>query len=343
MSDSSPARNTTLPRRYSGAITFGTAAVLGTLISLAITATAPVVGVADAGVAIRVGLPLVRVLLDVMAVAAVGLSLLPLLIGFDRPKLAEPVLAVARRLAVPCSIVWAVSALVALLLQTAELHPGENIGLGEVGEYIGTVGAGKALIAVAGLAALHAWIGALAVKHGEKVPAELRVALGLFTLLPLPVTGHASNWRWHDFTMISMELHVMGAVAWSGGLGVLIVFLSTNRTLLAHTLPRFSKLATLALALVVATGLFNGIVELAVNPTSGFWDSLIGTGYGQLVILKAVCGVALVFLGGNIRFRLMPAIARHQRTALVGWAAFELTVMGLAFGIAVVLTRAPVS
>ena len=38
----------------------------------------------------------------------------------------------------------------------------------------------------------------------------------------------------------------------------------------------------------------------------------------------------------------MPAIVRHQRTALVGWAALELTVMGLAFGFAVVLSRAPV-
>jgi copper resistance protein D len=33
---------------------------------------------------------------------------------------------------------------------------------------------------------------------------------------------------------------------------------------------------------------------------------------------------------------------RHRPTALVGWAALELSVMGLAFGFAVVLSRAPV-
>jgi putative copper resistance protein D len=38
----------------------------------------------------------------------------------------------------------------------------------------------------------------------------------------------------------------------------------------------------------------------------------------------------------------MPQIVRHNRTALASWATLELTVMGLAFGFAVVLTRAPV-
>ncbi|MQA11421.1 MAG: copper resistance protein CopD [Pseudonocardiaceae bacterium] len=342
MTEGSPAR-TALPRRYSAAIAFGTAALAGVLVSLAITASGPVAGVPESSALIRAGLPIVRVILDVAAVVAVGLSLLPLLIGVDRPKLAEPVLVVARPLAVSAGIIWSVSALVALLLQAAELEPGETLSLGAVGDYIGTVGAGKALVAVAGLAAIHAWISRLAVRHGEKVPAELRVALGLFTLLPLPVTGHASNWRWHDFSMISMELHVMGAVAWTGGLGALIVFLSTNRTLLAHTLPRFSRLATLALLLVTATGLFNGLIEAGLSPTHDFWAALFTTGYGQLVILKVACGILLVLLGGNIRLRLMPAIAQHKRTALAGWAAFELSVMGLAFGIAVVLTRAPVS
>ena len=28
--------------------------------------------------------------------------------------------------------------------------------------------------------------------------AELRAAVALFTLLPLPVTGHATSWRWPE-------------------------------------------------------------------------------------------------------------------------------------------------
>lgn len=43
-----------------------------------------------------------------------------------------------------------------------------------------------------------------------------------------------------------------------------------------------------------------------------------------------------------MRFRLLPRIARHQRTALIGWAAAEVGVMGIAYGLGVVLSRAPV-
>jgi len=162
-------------------------------------------------------------------------------------------------------------------------------------------------------------------------------------LLPLPVTGHAANWNYHDYTMISMELHVMSAVAWTGGLGAMTVLLIGNRTLLSHALPRFSRLATLCLVLSVVTGLFNAAVEILLNPTIGFWAALFGTSYGRLVLLKIACAAAIAVLGANLRWRLMPRIVKHERTALAAWATLELTVMGLAFGFAVVLTRAPVS
>jgi putative copper resistance protein D len=139
-----------------------------------------------------------------------------------------------------------------------------------------------------------------------------------------------------------MELHVMSAVAWTGGLGAMTVLLVANRTLLAHALPRFSKLATLCLAISAATGLFNGLVEISLNPTIGFWTAIFTTPYGQLLILKTVCTAVIALLGANVRWRLMPQIVRHNRTALAAWATLELTVMGLAFGFAVVLTRAPV-
>ncbi|GAA2990197.1 copper resistance D family protein [Actinokineospora diospyrosa] len=317
--------------------------IVGVLVGLAVTAAEPIPGLPEPAVVVRVGLPIVRVLLDMAAVVTVGLSLLPLLIGFDRPKLAEPVLAGARRVAMLSALVWVVTALVALVLQTAELRPGANVSAASVFDYIGTVGAGKALVFVAAFAAISFGLSVWSVRAGESVPAELRAAVALFALLPLPVTGHATNWRWHDFTMISMELHVMSAAAWTGGLGAVVVLLAANRTLLAHALPRFSKLATICLVVVTATGVFNGAVELLVNPNIPLLEALVGTRYGVLVLLKTACLVGLAVLGAKIRWRLMPAIAAHRSTALVTWAGLELAIMGLAFGFAVVLTRAPVS
>ncbi|MEV6905463.1 CopD family protein [Amycolatopsis sp. NPDC051071] len=320
-----------------------TAGLVGALIGIALTATAPVPGVAQVSEAVSVSIPIVRVLLDISAVATIGLALLSVLVGYDRPKLSEPIMRIARPANVAAALVWATTAVVALILQTAEYRPGSStLSISDVGSYIADVGAGKALLIVAVLALLHAGLGILALKHGEKVPAEVRVGLGLFALLPLPVTGHASNWNYHDYTMISMELHVMSAVAWTGGLGAMTVLLIGNRTLLAHALPRFSKLATLCLILGAATGLFNGLIEISLNPSLGFWEGVFTTPYGQLVLLKLLCTSVIAGLGAYTRWKLMPRIIRHNRTALAAWATLELTVMGLAFGFAVVLTRAPV-
>ncbi|SDX35588.1 putative copper resistance protein D [Amycolatopsis xylanica] len=335
---------TTSNVRYSTLLCVVTAGLIGALIGVALTTTTPVPGVQEAGGVVSVGIPIVRVLLDIAAVTTIGLSLLSVLVGYDRPKLSEPVMRHARPGAVAAALVWAATALVALVLQTAEFRPGAaKIGMNDVGAYIAQFGAGKALLIVAVLALLHAGLGILSLRHGEKVPAEVRVGLGLFALLPLPVTGHAANWNYHDYTMISMELHVMSAVAWTGGLGAMTVLLASNRTLLAHALPKFSKLATLCLILSTATGLFNGLIEIYLNPTLSFWDGLFSTPYGRLVILKFLCTGAIALLGAHVRWRLMPQIIRHNRTALAAWATLELTIMGLAFGFAVVLTRAPVS
>jgi putative copper resistance protein D len=330
--------------RYSTVVAVVTAALAGALVGVALTATAPVPGVTGDSEAVTVAIPVVRVLLDLAAVSTVGLALLSVLIGFDRPNLTAPVMARARPAAVASALIWSVTALVTLVLQTAEYQPKKaGVGFGDIGNYVMQIGAGKALLVVAVLALAHAGLGILSLRHGEKVPAEVRVGLGLFTLLPLPVTGHAANWDYRDYTMISLELHVMSAVAWTGGLGAMAVLLIGNRTLLTHALPRFSKLATLCLALSVTTGVFNACVEILLDPAIGFWAGLFTTPYGQLVLLKVACAGTIAMLGAHLRWRLMPRIVRHERTALATWATLELVTMGLAFGFAVVLTRAPIT
>jgi len=322
-----------------------TAALIGVLIGLALTPVDPIPGLVEPDAVVRYGLPVVRVLFDLAAVVTVGLNLLPILVGLNRPKAAEQVLAGARRAAAFSALALAVCALVALVLQTAEVHPGADrggISVGSVADYVLAVSAGKALVFVAAVALVSGGLSIWAVRAGESVPAELRAAVALFALLPLPVTGHATNWRWQDYAMISMELHVLGAAVWTGGLGAVVVVVAANRTLLATTLPRFSKLATVCLVVVAVSGLFNAAVELGSVPGRDLFANLFGTGYSTLVILKLVCVGLLAALGGNIRWRLLPGILRHQRTALVGWATLELAVMGLAFGFAVVLTRTPV-
>jgi putative copper resistance protein D len=315
------------------------AAVAGT----AITDPPAVPGVPQPGPAVRYGIPVARVLLDLGAVAVAGLAILAKLLGFDRPEQTEPVMEPARRMAVWASAVWAAAALVSIVLLAAELDPGVPVTAGGVWTYIGSIAAGKGLLVSAGCALLSVWLCWLAVRHGERVPAELRAGLALFGLLPLPLTGHASNWYYHDLSMVSMELHVVGAAAWAGGLAAVTVLLARHRDLLALALPRFSRLATWCVVVVGVSGLANGLLELALSPISTLPGSLLTTRYGVLVLAKIACLAVVAVIAVQVRGRILPAVAAGRRSTFTVWCGGEVAVLAVAYGVAVVLTRAAVT
>jgi putative copper resistance protein D len=210
--------------------------------------------------------------------------------------------------------------------------------------YVKLIGAGQALLIVAGCALLYLVIGILAVRNHETVPAKLRITVSLLALLPLPATGHAANsTHWHYFSMISMELHVLGAVLWTGGLLAVIMALAANRALLADALPRYSKLATACVFLTACTGAFNGWLELYLAAGAHWYAALFTTGYGHILIGKIICVAVAGLLGAHVRYRLLPAIRARNATAVASWAIMEVLVMGVAFGLAAVLIQAPVA
>ena len=249
----------------------------------------------------------------------------------------------ARRVGLWASVGWTVAALLSIVLLTAELHPGSFPTPGAIWAYVSNIAAGKGLLlsAACGLAsALLAW---LSLRHGENVPAELRAGIALFGLLPLPLTGHASNWAYHDLSMVVMELHVVTASAWAGALGAVIVFLARRPELLAVALPRYSRLATWCVLIVGATGVFTGLLELALSPVTSLPESLWSTRFGVLVLVKAGLFAVIAVIAVVVRNRLLPMIAAGRRTAVAVWCGWELIVLALAFGVAVVLTRASVT
>ncbi|MDP4508709.1 copper resistance D family protein [Nonomuraea turcica] len=336
-----------LPRRDVGgrlvAGGFGVCAVVAAVAANSFTGQEAVPGIPLPGPIVSFGLPIVRVLLDVAAVAVVGLSLLPKLLGFDDPERTEPVLLRVRPLAVMAAWAWAICALLTIVFQTAELNPGGVPTFGMIAAYVGDVGTGQGLLFSAACALAAAGIGLMAVRFGEKVPAELRVIVALFGLLPIPVTGHAVNSVWHDPLMVSMEIHVMGAAAWTGGLVATAVFVAPHKELLAAVLPKFSRMATVCLLLVGLSGLITGLGTMALTPGVTLPGAIVTSPYGVLVAVKTLLMASLVPLAAHIRFRLLPAVRHGTATALVGWAAAEVSVMGLAYGVAVAITRASIA
>jgi putative copper resistance protein D len=321
-----------------------TAAVLATSVGAWLTEPGPVPGLVLPPQLVEFGVPLARVLLDVSLTAVLGLGLLPLL--FSRRQEAElrPVLAVAYRGALVAALAWLSAALVSVVLQTAELAPVAGVTATTLRDYVRNFSGAQALLATACVAAAAAALAGIGIRASGQLPARLLVVTVGVGLLPLLATGHSGELsaRWHDLTMVSLELHVFAATAWTGGLAAVAALLLTRPSLLARALPRFSGLAGLCLAVVGATGVLNALVELATTPGVRVPAALFSSQYGQLVLAKAGCLVVLALLGGHIRFRLLPSVARGHRTVLAGWVAGELAVMGVAFGLAVVLSRSGV-
>lgn len=319
-------------------------AAAGVLVGLVLTATAAVPGIVAPSTAVVVGLPLSRALVDICAVVTVGMSFLPRLVADGRPEHVERVLVPARLIAVVSAAVWCVAALVSLVLEVADVNVGHPVTIRAIEGYVRVIGSGQALVIVACCALLYVVIGVLAVRRGEEVPAELRITVAMFTLLPLPVTGHAGSGgeNLHDVSLISMELHVLGAVSWTAGLLAIMVLLVGNRTLLAQALPRFSALATLCVFLVAITGAFNGWYVLYGTPGIQWYVALFTTGYGWILIGKIVCVTGAGALGAYTRFALLPRIVDRRPTAVLTWATLEIAVLAIAFGLAAVLVRAPV-
>lgn len=342
---------TVRPTKFAGLLTSGglfallfvAAGLVATVVGTEVTRTPVVVGIESPPWMVGLGIPVMRTLLDLGAVSVAGLGLLSKLVGAARPQRTEVVVGRARRLAVLASAVWGLSALVSIVLLSVELDPTKAPTPAGVWSYLSNISTGKGLLMSAGCALLSLWLALGSTRHGEQVPAELRIGVAVFGLLPLPLTGHAANWRYHDLTMVSMELHVVAAAAWAGGLAALVMFLAREPALLKEALPRFSRLATWCVFVVGVTGVLNGLLELALSPITHLPGSVFTTRYGVLLLAKAACMLVVAVIAVHVRRRVLPAVARNRRSSIALWCGWEILILGTAFGIAAVLTRASVT
>ncbi|MFN2494490.1 MAG: copper resistance D family protein [Pseudonocardiaceae bacterium] len=279
------------------------------------------------------GLLAARAVLDASGVAAVGLTLLPLLLRDARPRESGPALAIAHRGSVVAGAGWAAAAALLLWLQVAVATSTSplDVPARRVGDYLGAAVAGRALV-VAGLCGLAVAItGALATRRPALVPAGLPAVPAVLGMLALPVTGHAATAPVHELAVIAVAVHVAAAAAWVGGLGALAWLASPRRELLAATLPRYSRLATACLVAVAVSGVAGAALRL---PSTA---ALLGTSYGWMVLGKGIGLLMVGLLGGRARARLLPAVAARRPVRLTGWLAAELAVMGAVIGLASVL------
>jgi copper transport protein len=135
-------------------------------------------------------------------------------------------------------------------------------------------------------------------RAGRLLPLWLVVALagcaGL--MVSLSLSGHATTGRWEPWAFAVDLIHGGSAAVWVGGLIVLAAVLygpgsGGDAGELGGVVRRFSTTATWAVALIVASGVFQAWRQL------GSWKALTTTDYGTILLLKVTVVIAAIEAG----------------------------------------------
>ena len=159
---------------------------------------------------------------------------------------------------------------------------------------------------------------------GLALPSRLHPALiaalapAVFLLLVPALSGHGATQKPVAILFTSITAHVTAMTLWLGGLIALLAVVpaatrrleGADRTrLLASVLTRFSTLALIAVAVLLATGVLQGYEEIR------HLNLLTSTGFGRAVLIKFCLLLVLIGLGATNRRRNVP---RMQELAEAG-------------------------
>lgn len=221
--------------------------------------------------------------------------------------------------------VWVLATLVGAWVRTADRAGIEvlDVKADDFGDVLFS-GAPEMVALVAGLLVL-AWV-VLDLLTGVEIPVLVVGALAAIGVLATSIAGHAGNDSWGPFLIGG---HALAAAWWCGLLAAMLISVR-GRSGWARSLPVFSGRAPWAVGVLTVTGLISGLVEID-GPAN-----LASSGYGRILLAKAVVLAILVGLAAWHRRRWLPAAQRHRssETASVRAAVVELAIMAVALGLA---------
>lgn len=268
----------------------------------------------------------VQVLADLAGSTVLGLCVLDWLQRDERrpvvprPNLWRPIAVVAGG--------WALVELL-LLVVTATATTTGPLTTATLTRFVREVSSGQVGASVVAVSASIAIAAAVAFRHAATWPTAPFAVVTAAGLLVRPVTGHMSV---QPLGSVLVAAHVLAAALWLGPLVAMALMLRGRRAW-AALLPRFSELAVVAVVLLTATGVVDAAVAL------GGVDALVGTGYGRILLAKAVALAGLLALGWWWRRTWVPAAVGHriaERDSLRR-AVTEVTALAVVFGLAAAL------
>ncbi|MGW4640714.1 cytochrome c oxidase assembly protein [Sphaerisporangium sp. NPDC004334] len=241
-------------------------------------------GLPSPGPLTTAGLPVVRVLLDVCAVATVGTLFAATALTGDPDERRA-----VTRAAGPWALGWALTAALTQILTMSDLLGlpiGQALESGFLTTYSMEVPQGQAFLLVMLLAVAVA-VGST-LRLGSRA-GVLLLAVALFAVLPPAYVGHSASAADHNIAVSSLMAHIGGVTLWVGGLFALVSHLRRSRATGAARVVAVRRFSAVALCCFVVVG-FSGLVNawIRLGGAAQFWE----TRYGLLVLAKiAALGV----------------------------------------------------
>ena len=281
----------------------------------------------DTGDFLRWGTPAFRSIANIAQAIAIGsLIFLAFSLG-TKSKAFDRTLS----LAAIASAVWALAG-TAYLLATFLMVTGSQLSWDKVFAdqlyiFVTDIQLGK-MLALNILAAFVLSLATLLVRKLFSV--AVCAAIGLASLVPVALSGHAAGSASHSMAVNSLGLHLVGISIWVGGLVAITFAFNADKRI--ETVKRYSSLALAGFALVIISGFTAGQIRI------GTIENLFITGYGQVVLLKTLALILLGVIGSLHRRKL---ISELQVGAKKFWqlVALEFVIFGIAIGLGSALAR----
>ncbi|WP_232237298.1 MULTISPECIES: bifunctional copper resistance protein CopD/cytochrome c oxidase assembly protein [Actinoalloteichus] len=163
-------------------------------------------------------------------------------------------------------------------------------------------------------------------------PSVLLLVVAAFGVLAPVVVGHAAVGVWHDVATNAMLWHAVAAALWLGTLVALLLHVRRGGARQDLAIRRYHRLSLGCLVILGGSGVISGLI--GARPAG-----LLSTGYGLLIIVKALVLVGLAAIVVVLRRRwLRPSLADDRRP-VARLLLIEVVVLGLAAGVSAALSR----
>lgn len=155
---------------------------------------------------------------------------------------------------------------------------------------------------------------------------------GLGLLATWAFAGHSRSMRWPALGVVTDVAHHAAAAAWLAGLAVVgwMVIPRSPPEMLVSVVRRFSRLAAVSVAVLVVTGLVQG-VRLVGDPTD-----LVDAAHGRYLLLKIVVLAAMLGIANANRNRVNTRLSDVARLNLHVGALRRAVVAEFAIGLVIV-------